>query len=48
MLFGELSKSELEKIKNWQLPNDPPETKTVLKKGERISKCLRGLRELGA
>ena len=34
MLFGELNKSELDKIKTWQLPKDSPGTETVLRKGK--------------
>jgi uncharacterized protein YecE (DUF72 family) len=34
MLFGELNKSELDKIKTWQLPKDPSGTETVLRKGK--------------
>jgi uncharacterized protein YecE (DUF72 family) len=34
MLFGELNKSELDKITTWQLPKDPSGTERVLRKGQ--------------
>ncbi len=47
MLFGELKKSELDKIKNWQLPKDPPGNETVLKRGRGSAQVLLGCANWG-
>jgi len=47
MLFGELKKSELDKIKNWQLPKDPPGTERVLKRGNGSAQVLVGCSNWG-
>src|SRR5580765_1363827 len=47
MLFGELKKSELDKIKNWQLPKDPPGSERVLKRGKGSAQVLVGCANWG-
>jgi len=47
MLFGELKKSQLEKIRKFRLPKDPVENEAVLKKGKGFNNVFLGCAKWG-